>query len=170
MSNKVSHYIGTYLKLKVNKSVIETEYILRCQNWHIIDRKKFKDWLKKSPFCNECGLKTEVDEIKNNLYPERIDDILDGDKWWDELAITTPPSLHNTDTMIFISNRADSTWLHLDGHNELIEMSDMPSDAGIEQMKKNFIDRHDEILTELENSPHIKSVSIEFGYVVDMEY
>jgi hypothetical protein len=165
----MTHFIGTYLEVKLNKTYAFREHMLKCSNDHIVARKPIHFELSQIPFCYECGATVGKEEVSTFEYPNGVDDILD-ERWVDELGVITPPSLFRTDTMLLNSNVGDYHWLQLYGHNEECEIKPMPTVDEIEKMKSDFVTCHYDIIDELNSSEHVKGLSVKFGYVAIINY
>ena len=167
----IKHYIGVYAELKLNETYLVKRHKLECKNNHVLEEKEIHFELKQSYlFCSQCGADVLEIETTHYEYPRTIYDIFDNQEWEDELDVITPPSLFGTGNMFVISNKTNFYWLRLDNYSNDCQVKDMPTNDEVEEMKRQFMIRHCEILDALQESEHIQDVAIKFGYVINEEY
>ncbi len=163
MANDTYHYFGAYLEIKVRPFTVMRTYN-ECVHGH----------RRETPYCNECGTPVKPIEKTEQVIPTMIVDHLLGDEFEDVLHEVTPPNLYQTGVILAVGNMGGKCgqWLYLSRWHEENECQTklFPTTEQIAEMVNELSSNYSEIIQALRESPHVETVAIKAGYVLDAEY
>ncbi len=162
MSSARSHYFGAYLLIEVEKIEKEVK-LLKCEAGHRCYSGQF--------FCSTCGKEVKEHVAFKIEYPFLFRDILN-DIHEDIVTDITPIDVQKRGCIIAISNYDDATrWKYIiEGQLVVDTVHNFPGSLLIDAMKDALRSNLATVIEELHVSPYVISVSVECGYVLNMEY
>lgn len=164
MGNNHYYTVGVYLEIKIMESEYESNHLL-CSNGHK------HSYFTKDKFCSMCGELIAKDPIMKKGFRTFSVDVMEITD--ERLFDSTPPVLHNTDTVIAKSNIGNYDWLRFGkyyGDKKGDQISPIISTDKANKMLVDFAAEHSNDIQDIINHPLVHGVTVRFGYVLDAEF